>query len=202
MVSDPAFEIAVVGHSPSNMDKSLNRPVATFTVGLRSPESLFLPDSPLLRDELHPEIAQVLLDWARTAGEKRQLAINFALSDAIKTVTEEQVANVVSSHFLRMAENHTRRIRDIFRYARVTSVVGLLVVILLLGSAQAISDDAGNVMASLRESLTIFAWVAMWKPAELWLYAHWPERHWRRLALCLAKARISLVSESTTRNEA
>lgn len=184
------------------MDTSLNRPIANFTLELLSAESIFSADSPLLRDELHPEIAQVLFDWARTAEEKCQLEFNFAVPSGFKKVTEEQVENLVRSHFDRMAENHTRRINDIFRYARVTSVVGLLVVILLLGSAQAISDDAGKVMAGLRESLTIFAWVAMWKPAELWLYAHWPERHWRRLALRLVKARIRLVSESATRNEA
>lgn len=174
--------------------------MAILQLELRSLESLFWADSPLLRAALNPELAQTLLDWARSTQEKAQLAIHFAVPGDIKCFTDEQVAHLVSSHFLHMAEKHTRQIKDIFRFARVATFVGLLVVILLLGSAQAIPDDAGKVMAGLRESLTIFAWVAMWKPAELWLFQHLPERHWRRLALRLAKARISIVCESASRN--
>ena len=85
-------------------------------------------------------------------------------------------------------------IRDIFRFARVSTAVGLLCVVLLLACAQAIPEDAGKRMNGVRESLNIFAWVAMWRPAELWLYAHLPERHWRRLALRLARATVSVES--------
>ena len=170
----------------------MNRPAAVFSLTLQSPDGIRRSDSLLLPGALHPEIAQALLEWARTVDSRRPLAVDFVVAGAASTNNSEATITV-RDHFLGVAENHSQRIRDIFRYARVTSAVGLLVVLLLLGGAQAIPDDAGQVLAAVRESLTIFAWVAMWKPAELWLYAHWPERHWRRLALRLAQARISVI---------
>ncbi|MBX3683238.1 MAG: hypothetical protein KF731_11380, partial [Thauera sp.] len=85
-------------------------------------------------------------------------------------------------------------IRGVFRFARVSTAVGLLCVVVVLACAQAIPEDAGKLMNGVRESLNIFAWVAMWRPAELWLYAHLPERHWRRLALRLGQATVSVES--------
>lgn len=176
----------------------MNLPAAVFSLALQSPDCIRRADTPLLPGALHPEIAKALLDWARTVDPGCSLAVDFVVAGTESTNNSE-AAIAVRDHFLEVAENHSQRIRDIFRYARVTSVVGLLVVMLLLGCAQAIPDDAGQVLAAVRESLTIFAWVAMWKPAELWLYAHWPERHWRRLALRLAQARISIIP-GTARN--
>lgn len=168
-------------------------PISICTVKLRSVGSLFLTDAPLKRDELHPEIAQTLLDWAGSTKSGDQLIVHVAAPDSSKTVTEEKVANLVRTHFLRMADHQTRRISDVFRYARAATLIGLLAVIVLLSSVQAIPEGRSQVMAGLRESITIFAWVAMWKPAELWLYEHWPLRHWRRAALRLAEARVKLL---------
>jgi len=41
--------------------------------------------------------------------------------------------------------------------------------VVLLACSQAIPEDAGKLLNGVRESLNIFAWVAMWRPAELWL---------------------------------
>ena len=89
-------------------------------------------------------------------------------------------------------------IRGVFRFARVSTAVGLLCVVLLLACAQAIPEDAGKLMNGVRESLNIFAWVAMWRPAELWLYAHLPERHWRRLSLRLGQAKVGVERPAAT----
>lgn len=68
------------------------------------------------------------------------------------------------------------------------------------GCAQLVPENAGTLMSAVRESLTIFAWVAMWKPAELWLYAHWPERYWRTLLLRLSRASVSIGFEPGKRD--
>lgn len=145
--------------------------------------------------QLPPELSRAMLDWARTVESGRPLEIHFVVAGTT-SAAKRDAAIAVREHFLRSAGEHTQKIRDIFRYARVTSVVGLLVLVLLLATAQAIPDEAGRLAAAMRESLTIFAWVAMWKPADLWLYAHWPERYWRRQALRLAEARICVLPEA------
>jgi hypothetical protein len=182
------------------MEPQLKPTHSVFSLGIRSKESLFATDSVLLRDELNPEVAQLLLDWAGSTQRGSDLVLQFEVPESASTLTDAQVTRLVRGHFLRMADQQTRKIGDIFLFARVATAVGLLVVIVLLGSAQAIPEDAGKVMGGFRESLTIFAWVAMWKPAELWLYEHWPARHWRRLAMRLANARVTCVPQLAKSN--
>jgi hypothetical protein len=174
--------------------RTMKHAPAIHTMALQSSDLERLSAS-RLPAQLPPELSRAMLDWARTVESGRPLEIHFVTAGATSTATQD-AAIAVREHFLRLAEEHTQKIKDIFRYARVTSVVGLLVLAVLLATAQAIPDDAGRLAAAIRESLTIFAWVAMWKPADLWLYAHWPERYWRRQALRLAEARICVLAEA------
>ena len=182
-------------------------------VSLDSIHSLTAPDGGAPGGTLPAGIAEELLAQARAADEREPLAIRFVAPDADVAFADVAFADVafadvafadsacadaiamrVHTHFARVAQRHALQIRDIFRFARVSSAVGLLCVVVLLACAQAIPDDAGKLLNGVRESLNIFAWVAMWRPAELWLYAHLPERHWRRLALRLVQARVSVES--------
>jgi hypothetical protein len=181
--------------------RTMKHAPAIHTMALQSSDLERLSAS-RLPAQLSPELSRAMLDWARTVESGRPLEIQFVTAGATSTATHD-AAIAVREYFLRLAEEHTPKIKDIFRYARVTSVVGLLVLAVLLATAQAIPDDAGRLAAAIRESLTIFAWVAMWKPADLWLYAHWPERYWRRQALRLVEARICVLAEAAvSRNPA
>ncbi|MBP6490409.1 MAG: hypothetical protein KA225_01150 [Thauera sp.] len=164
-------------------------------VQLDGARSVVSHDGALAGGALHPAVAEALIAQARSVADRVPLTIRFIAmeSDGVST---DSVAAVVRAHFARMAQRHTQQISDIFRFARVATALGLLVVVVLLACAQAIPDEASKLMLGVRESLTIFAWVAMWRPAELWLYAHLPERHWRRLAGRLSDARV-LVESST-----
>lgn len=151
---------------------------------------------------LHPAVAEALIAEARRAADRVPLIIRFIATDT-DGVGTDSVAAIVQAHFAGMAQRHTQQISDIFRFARVATALGLFVVVALLACAQAIPEEASKLMLGVRESLTIFAWVAMWRPAELWLYAHLPERHWRRLARRLSEAKVlvesAAVTSSTTR---
>lgn len=184
-----------------SIGKELNPNHAVFSLRIRSGESLFATDSVFLHDELNPELVQLLMDWAGSTQRDCDLVLQFEVPESASAPSDAELTRLVRENFLRVADQQTRKIRDIFLFARVATAVGLLVVIVLLGSAQAIPEDTGKVMAGFRESLTIFAWVAMWKPAELWLYEHWPARHWRRVARRLAKARVISASLVAKRSE-
>ena len=167
------------------------------SVSLDSIRSLGSPDAGALGGTLPADIAEELLTQARSADERAALVIRFVVPDA-DTACADAIAARVHTHFARAAQRHALQIRDIFRFARVSTAVGLLCVVVLLACAQAIPEDAGKLMNGVRESLNIFAWVAMWRPAELWLYAHLPERHWRRLALRLGQATVGVERPAAT----
>ncbi len=97
-------------------------------------------------------------------------------------------------HFTRVAQRHALQIRDIFRFARVLTAVGLLCVVVLLACAQAIPEDAGKLLNGVRESLNIFAWVAMWRPQSCGFTPTCPNATGAGLALRLAEAAVSVES--------
>lgn len=169
----------------------MNPPCHELCVRLDSVRALGATEGEPICEVLPASIAEELFTQARMADERLPLLIRFVAPDA-DAARANAIAARVHTHFARVANRHELQIRDIFRFARVSSVVGLLCVVMLLSFAQAIPDEAGKLMNGVRESLNIFAWVAMWRPAELWLYAHLPERHWRRLALRLGAARVTV----------
>lgn len=167
----------------------MSTPCYELCVRLDSVRSLSAPPG----ERLPAGIADELVMQARAANERLPLSIRFVAPDADDACANE-IAVSVRKHFARVAHLHELQIRDIFRFARVSSVVGLLCVVMLLALAQAIPGDAGKLINGVREGLNIFAWVVMWRPAELSLYAHLPERHWRRLALRLGAAQVTVES--------
>lgn len=175
----------------------MNKACHELCVSLDSVRSLTAPDGDALGGALPAGIAEELLAQARAVDERAPLEIRFVAADA-EAVHAEAIATRVHAHFARVAQRHGLQIRDIFRFARVSTAVGLLCVVVLLAGAQAIPEDAGMLMNGVRESLNIFAWVAMWRPAELWLYAHLPERHWRRLSLRLGQAKVGVERPAAT----
>lgn len=164
-------------------------------VQLDRASALVSHDVALAGGALHPAVADALIAQARGAADRVPLTIRFIARET-DGVCAESVAVLVRAHFAGMAQAHTQQIGDIYRFARVATALGLFVVVVLLACAQAIPDEAGKLMLGVRESLTIFAWVAMWRPAELWLYAHLPERHWRRLARRLSAAKVRIESST------
>lgn len=166
---------------------------AEIVMELTSSRCMTLSNSVLTEGELQPSVVEALILKARATRADAPLRIRILTPDANGS-TPAATEAVLHAHFARMAHHHALQIRDIFRFARVSTLAGLLVVVLLLACAQAIPDDASRLMLGVRESLNIFAWVAMWKPAELWLYAHLPERYWRKLAIRLSRASLSIES--------
>lgn len=114
-------------------------------VQLDGARSVVSHDGALAGGALHPAVAEALIAQARSVADRVPLTIRFIAmeSDGVST---DSVAAVVRAHFARMAQRHTQQISDIFRFARVATALGLLVVVVLLACAQAIPDEASKLM--------------------------------------------------------
>ena len=150
-------------------------------------------DSPFPTPHLHAEVAERLLAEADALPSGVEPRVEFALPGATEA-ERERIRLACRLHFETVASDAARDLAGVFRRARRATIIGLLVVVVLLGLANAINPDTtSRWLRGLRESLTIFAWVAMWRPAELWLYEHLPVRRRHTLARRLAAAPVSLV---------
>jgi hypothetical protein len=100
----------------------------------------------------------------------------------------------VRHYFGMRAEMKRREFRRLMRRGWQSLTIGLL---FLAGCffaggmlARLLSGTAAEVS---REGLTIFGWVAMWRPLEIYLYDWWPVREEQRLFARLARMRVQLV---------
>ena len=152
--------------------------------------------SALAAPHLHPDAVAMLLSLAEQSPRKTHFALDFTVPPQDVGRLEE-VREAVEAQFTRTQEDAARQLRQIMRNGRVAAVVGLLFMALLLGSVQAallLTDS--HIVKAVSESLTIFAWVALWRPGELLLYEHWPVRRQRAQAGQLAQAEVALIART------
>ncbi|MEM6445301.1 MAG: hypothetical protein AAFY57_01470 [Cyanobacteria bacterium J06642_2] len=147
-------------------------------------------DSPLKGSSLHPDAIAKLRLQAEQNRSALPLHIELELAEA-DVAFATAIRNAIGEHFQAEAEDASQEIRRIFCNGGVASCVGLLFASVLRGIGHALGSlELSQVSDALGESLTVFSWVAMWRPAELLLYEHLPVRRRRNLARALAEADI------------
>lgn len=146
-------------------------------------------DNPLVEPGLHPAVADRLIELAKRSNGK---AFHIIIENRGDMGGAAELPQAIHSHFQREVDSCSQRIRENFRYARRATLAGLGVIAVFLGIAAELPEEGGRWISVMRESLTIFGWVTMWRPAELWLYDHLPERRLRSVAERLAVAEVSV----------
>lgn len=134
--------------------------------------------------DLDPNAEQFIVEWARDAPAERPLGLTVHLSREHPGAEDGALLQqAVREYFASRAVAERRRLRRLFRVGRISLVIGVLFV----GVAIALGDlvvglvgryDYGQILA---DSLTIGAWVALWRPIEIFLYDWWPIRAEARL---------------------
>ncbi|MEO1133066.1 MAG: hypothetical protein AAFX40_10215 [Cyanobacteria bacterium J06639_1] len=146
--------------------------------------------SPLSGRSLHPDAVNALRSQAEQCrlNLPLQVAIELAETDVSLAVA---VRETIATHFQAEADDAERDIRRIFQQGALSSCVGLLFAAALRSVGHVLGHlEISQVSDALGESLTVFSWVAMWRPAELLLYEHLPVRRRRRIARALAEADV------------
>lgn len=102
------------------------------------------------------------------------------------------VGEAVHRYFARERHTAERELRQLMRQARFALAVGLVAVFVVVAIGQALASMllAGTLTAGLAESLTIVAWVFLWRPAELLLFDRWPIKQRIVLYRCLERVEV------------
>lgn len=140
-----------------------------------------------------PTAMEVLVAAAQHAPPTATFTVRVRCDDP--TVSDDARAAAVLQRYFRYEIDHVgRQITGLLREGRRNLLLGFVVVVLLLVLAETINAlGFGTAMSTVSESLIIIAWVALWRPAELLLFDHWPLRRRRRLARRLASAPVEVV---------
>lgn len=166
-------------------------------IRLSSAAQLFhtLDPTPFREGDLDAEAEDYILAWARDLPADAPIRIVVHLP-AGAAAPDFQAA--IRGFFAGRAESETRALRDLFRDGSRALAIGLAVLwaCLLLAWRIGRGEGDGQGEALFRsiasESLVVFGWVAMWRPAEIFLYDWLPITRRRRLFRRLAAAEVEV----------
>ncbi len=154
-----------------------------------------LDPSPFREGDLAAEAEAYILRWARDLPASTPIAIRLHLPrEEAGGPAAGQAGEAIRRFFDARAREQANEIRELFRFGRRALAIGLgiLSVCLLLALGLGAWLREGLFVEILRESLVIIGWVAIWRPAEIFLYEWLPLARQRDLFRRLAAARVEL----------
>jgi len=153
--------------------------------------------TPFHHRDLDADAREFLESWAVEfpQGSHFQIVVhieNMPQEDPAPLVTE-----AIHNYFEYKSALVKRNLRVLLLEGRISLLIGLSFLALCLLGADVLSDFASNTfLRVLKESLTIFGWVAMWRPIQIFLYDWWPLVRRRRIYQNLQRASVHVLPGS------
>jgi hypothetical protein len=156
-----------------------------------------LDPSPFIERDLDDDAEQYILGWAREIEPQLPLRILVHVPEREAAGAEARsLPEAVANYFAYRAGMIERDIHELLRVGRRSLATGLVVlgVSIVLGQVARrylLPEQLGQLVA---EGLTLFGWVANWRPAEIFLYDWRVERNKLALYRRLAGARVDVLA--------
>lgn len=164
---------------------------------LADPRQMFnsMDPAPFRKRDLDSKAAEYIVDWAREAPKDHRLHLVVHLGQRSEGGDDGlMLCDAVQDYFAGRALATRKGLRQLFRIGRISLLIGLafMGLMMLVGQA-AYSVFSRQAYAELiKESLMISGWVALWRPAEIFLHQWWPILGEARLYERLAVMPVSL----------
>lgn len=164
---------------------------------LRELAQLFnmMDPSPFHERDLDEAAEEFIVEWARELPAGLEFELVIKLGTPPDASYASGVDEAVRNYFANRALTSRRALRRMLRLARWRMFVGLL----FLGSCLTLSQVLGNMVSgsallgTIVLSLDIIGWVALWRPAEIFLFDWWPLRDDLKLYERLARMTVTLI---------
>lgn len=151
--------------------------------------------SPFISRDLDPDAVEYMVGAVSELKIHQKFSIEiYATAEEPDSLPESEVRNAIHSFFQYQVQLTQGKIQLIFRRARISLVLGLLLMFGCLALANFIEGwlPAELPVKVFAEGISILGWVAMWKPLELLLYEWWPLMDFRSIYSRLSKCEIHL----------
>ena len=171
----------------------------TIEVRLSSIDQLFntLDPSPFREKDLDKEVEEFIVSWARELNTDLPFTIVVHLPEKQLARPEaKEIGPAITGFFGYSAQEIGLELKELFRVGRRSLGIGIAVLVVSIVASQMVAHkfEPRPLGKVLEESLIIFAWVANWRPTEIFLYDWWPIARRRRLYQKLAAAKVELKS--------
>jgi hypothetical protein len=170
---------------------------SVIAVRLENISQLFhsLDPLPFREKNLDKDAEEFIVSWARELPADQPFKIVVHVPEEQLTLPEaEDVGPAIKQFFAYRAQVIGLELKEIFRIGRRSLAIGLTVLALSVVASQTVaaSLEPRPLGKVVEESLLIFAWVANWRPIEIFLYEWWPIVRRRDLYRRLAGSKVEL----------
>ena len=152
--------------------------------------------APFRERDLDPKAEAFIVEWARELRRDVPLALIVRLSrEAPAPEDAATLRQAVHEYFGHAAAASRTQLRRLFRTGRWSLLIGVAFVAAAIVIGDRVADLVGRAEYGrlVQESVVIGAWVALWRPMEIFLYDWWPIRGEIRLYERLAAMAVRLV---------
>lgn len=134
--------------------------------------------APFHQRDLDPKAADYIVDWARElpTGPTLALLVHLGQGSVDSGADADVLSSAIHDYFARRALATRKKVRQLLRTGRISLLIGLafMGLMMLLGEAVLAQFKHVGYANLLKESLVIGGWVALWRPAEIFLHEWWP----------------------------
>jgi len=156
------------------------RPRAVLEIHVAELNQLFnvMDPAPFRERDLDPNAEAYILDWARETRPGQPLGLSVRVDRDSTAKDSDMVRDAVREYFRRRAQATRRELRRLFRVGRISLAIALGFALAATLAGEAVANWIGTERSHgiIEGSLIIGAWVALWRPLEIFLYDWWPIR--------------------------
>jgi hypothetical protein len=155
---------------------------------------------PFREKDLNKEAEEFIVSWAREFPLNQPLTIVVHIPKTQASSLEApELGAAVNRYFLYRAQVISLDLNELFRVGWRALAIGLTVLSICVVGGQMAATNLSPLPVSrvVQESLTIFGWVANWKPIQIFLYDWWPIIRRRNLYERLSEAKVKVKPYET-----
>lgn len=159
----------------------------------------FRDPSPFRERDLDDDFIEYIMLSAREFSHKTPVKIVIYIGGKMTPeLSKEAIHEALHSYLSYQIELSMKDLRSFLRRGQIFLLLGILMLVACLSIARAIPPETEfTAMSILREGVTIFGWVSMWKPIELLLFEWYPLFDKLRLYRKLLETEVDIHFEST-----
>jgi hypothetical protein len=150
---------------------------------------------PFREKDLDKDAEEFIVSWARELPRDTPFEIVVHVPEEQLALPEAQdVGPAIKQFFAYRAQVITLELKELFRIGRRSLAIGFTILVLSVVASQTIARkiEPRPLGKVIEESLLIFAWVANWRPIEIFFYEWWPIVRRRDLNRRLGEADVEL----------
>lgn len=133
--------------------------------------------APFRERDLDPAAEAYIVDWGRETAPRQPLALAIHLSrERVTPAIAALLSDAVRGYFRERAAASRRELKRLFRDGRISLAIGIAFVALAFVTGEVLVTlfSRESYATILQDSIVIGAWVALWRPIEIFFYDWWP----------------------------